>query len=95
MLTAARLTAAQAREVALVDEVAEDLDAALARVLRRIGRCAPGANALTKALVADAVAGEREGVLDRAAEQFAGAMLGAEARAGVSAFLAKETPPWV
>jgi isohexenylglutaconyl-CoA hydratase len=94
MLTAARLPAEAAREVGLVDEVAEDLDAALDRVLRQVRRCAPEANALTKALIADTLSGPRDAVLDRAAEQFAGAMAGAEARAGVSAFLGKAAPPW-
>ena len=45
-------------------------------------------------MVADAATGQRDAVLDRAAAQFAGAMVGAEARAGVSAFLGKEAPPW-
>ncbi|AXQ31836.1 enoyl-CoA hydratase/isomerase family protein [Solimonas sp. K1W22B-7] len=98
MLTAARFDAATAAALGLVDEVLADsiaLDRAIERVLAQVLRCAPGANAMTKNLVHAAATTPLDELLDTAAAQFAAAMLGAEARDGVSAFISKGHPSWV
>lgn len=97
MLTAAKVDAAEAARIGLVDEVVADgaaLDAAVSATLRRIRRCAPGANAVTKALVHSTQKLLRGALLDHAADVFADAMLGAEAREGVSGFLQGRPPMW-
>lgn len=97
MLTAARIDAAEAFRIGLVDEVVADsaaLDVAIDNVLRRVHRCAPVANAVSKALVHAAATTPLPELLDTAAARFADAMLAAEARAGIAAFTSKSTPPW-
>jgi isohexenylglutaconyl-CoA hydratase len=97
MLTAARLDGWQAAGVGLVDETVADaagLDEAIERTLSRIRRCAPGANAMTKALVNASGEMPLAELLDHSAERFAEAMLGPEAKEGVAAFLSKRKPAW-
>lgn len=94
MLTAARFDAAEAHRLGLVDELVEDLDAGLAQLLHRIRRCAPGANAATKRLVASCANPDRSAALDDAARLFGEVMLGDEARTGVAAFVAGGRPDW-
>jgi len=97
MLTAATITADEARRLNLVDEVVADsvaLEEAVARTVNLVLRCAPGANALTKELAHAALELPLEKLLDHAAEKFAQTMLGAEARAGVASFLGKRDPQW-
>ena len=97
MLTAARIDAQEAHRVGLVDRVVADsaaLDDAVDDVLAQIRRCAPSANAESKALVHMAAITPLEDLLDVAAGKFADAMLGAEAREGIRAFLGKSAPDW-
>ncbi len=97
MLTAARLDGIQAAKVGLVDEVVADsagLVVAVEQTLHRIRRCAPGANAMTKALVHASATLPLDELLDHSAHRFAEAMLGAEAREGVGAFLNRSKPVW-
>lgn len=107
-LTQARLLAVTGRELdperavqlglvhyAVADEA--QAQQVLAELLADIRRAAPGANALTKRLVIDAAEARTEdldAVLDRAAEEFAGAARGSEAMEGMTAFLQKRTPSW-
>jgi isohexenylglutaconyl-CoA hydratase len=96
-LTAARFDGAEALRLGLVhycetDETA--LEQRLSEVLGQIRQCAPGANAMTKALL---LASEREALaplLDRAAERFATAVTGAEGVEGTLAFVQKRKPKW-
>jgi isohexenylglutaconyl-CoA hydratase len=97
MLTGARIDGAEAARVGLVHEVFDDvatLDAALLRVLADIARCAPRANAATKRLVLSVPGRDLQGLLDEAAQVFAEASLGDEAREGVMAFAEKRAPKW-
>ena len=97
MLTGARLSGAEAARIGLVHEVCTDeaaLDAALARVLAEIRRCAPRANAATKRLLLHALGREPTSVLDHAAQVFAEAASGDEAREGTAAFVEKRLPKW-
>ena len=55
---------------------------------------APGANAVTKQLALAAPRLSRDEMLDRAADGFAGCLLGDEGREGVASFLEKRKPRW-
>lgn len=97
-VTGGRLDAAQALAIGLVHEVHADgqaLDAALAATLERTLRCAPGAIAATKALMARASRTPAADLVDDAARVFAQAARGAEGVEGMTAFLQKRSPSWV
>jgi isohexenylglutaconyl-CoA hydratase len=96
-LTAARFNGSEAERLGLVhfsEASGEALEARLHHVLSQVRQCAPGANAQTKALL---LAAENEALgplLDRAAEQFAAAVTGAEGVEGTMAFVQKRAPKW-
>ena len=96
-LTAARFDGAEALRLGLVHYCeASDatLEQRLGEVLGQVRQCAPGANAATKALL---LATEHEALgplLDRAAEQFAAAVTGAEGIEGTLAFVQKRAARW-
>jgi len=96
-VTGGRLSAAQALAIGLVHEVHEDgaaLDAALTETLAQVLRCAPGAIAATKALMARALHAPAADLVDDAARVFARAARGPEGIEGMSAFLQKRSPSW-
>jgi isohexenylglutaconyl-CoA hydratase len=96
-LTAARFNGSEAERLGLVhfsETDGEAVGARLQQVLNQVRQCAPGANAQTKALL---LAAENEALgplLDRAAEQFAAAVTGAEGIEGTMAFVQKRAPKW-
>ena len=96
-LTAARFDGSEALRLGLVHYCEDDeaaLQQRLVETLEQIRQCAPQANAQTKALL---LASEREALgplLDRAAEQFAAAVTGAEGVEGTMAFVQKRKPKW-
>ncbi|KGE03099.1 enoyl-CoA hydratase/isomerase family protein [Pseudohaliea rubra] len=98
LLTAQRFDGTEAARLGFVHEVLADaqaLDARLASLLDESRRCAPGAVALTKQIIRESAAGgEREALVQFAAERFADAMLGDEAREGMRAFGDKRAPAW-
>lgn len=96
VVTGARIGAAEALRLRLVHEVHPDaaLDAALARVLADILRCAPGALATSKALLARARLREPAQLIPEAAQAFSDAVLGDEGTEGTNAFLQKRPPRW-
>ena len=95
-VTGGKLTAAQALAIGLVHEVHDDaaLDAALAATLAQTLRCAPGAIAATKALMARALHTPAADLVDDAARIFAAAARGPEGLEGMTAFLQKRAPAW-
>jgi isohexenylglutaconyl-CoA hydratase len=98
LLTAQRFDGTEAARLGFVNEAladAEALDARLAALLDEARRCAPGAVALTKQIIrASATGGDRQALVQFAAERFADAMLGDEAREGMRAFADKRAPAW-
>ena len=96
-LTAARFDGHEALRLGLVhfteadpQALAERLDEVLGQVLR----CAPGANARTKALLLASSELALGPLLDQAAAWFADAATGAEGREGTQAFMQKRPPNW-
>jgi isohexenylglutaconyl-CoA hydratase len=65
-----------------------------ANVLSQVANCAPGANAVTKAIALETTRRPRGEVLDFAADGFARCMLSDEGREGVSAFIEKRKASW-
>lgn len=66
----------------------------LAHVLKKVKRCAPEANATTKALMLQVGVVEHESLLNGAADWFAQSLLSDEGREGTQAFLEKRKPSW-
>ncbi len=96
-VTGGRLSAAQAVAIGLVHEVHADgapLEAALQSTLAQILRCAPGAIAATKTLMARALHTPAADLVDDAARLFAQAARGPEGVEGMTAFLQKRSPSW-
>ncbi|MCU4182843.1 enoyl-CoA hydratase/isomerase family protein [Acidiferrimicrobium sp. IK] len=96
-LTGERISAARAAEVGLINRAVPDdeLDAAVAGVVRALLAGAPGALAAAKSLVYDVGGMERADAFAATARLSASLFEGEEARAGMAAFARKETPPWV
>ncbi|WP_017905596.1 enoyl-CoA hydratase/isomerase family protein [Pseudomonas asplenii] len=94
-LTAARFDGDEAMRLGLVHFVERDaqgLEERLAEVLAQVLRCAPGANAVTKALLLDEQ--PLGSMLDQAARWFAEAVTGDEGVEGTLAFVQKREPRW-
>ncbi|MDB6105735.1 MAG: enoyl-CoA hydratase/isomerase [Gammaproteobacteria bacterium] len=95
-MTGARFDGRKAAEYGFVDVVcshADELEAELGKVLQGVARCAPKANARTKALFAIAAAQPATNTLDAAAGMFAAALRD-EGREGAAAFLEKRPAAW-
>ncbi|MBG6078548.1 isohexenylglutaconyl-CoA hydratase [Rubrivivax gelatinosus] len=92
----ARLDAQAALALGLVHELHATgaLDHALEKVLLDILRCAPGAVAASKALVAQARLQPAAGLVAHAAEVFSRAALGPEGVEGTTAFLERRAAAW-
>lgn len=97
MLTGARFKGEEAVRLGIghfLADGADDLERISKDVLGQIANCAPGANAITKAIVFEATRKPRAEALDFAAEGFARCMLSEEGREGVSAFIEKRKARW-
>lgn len=97
-LSGPRLSGAEAAALGLVHFVAGGAAAVeqrLAAVLADIDRCAPAANAATKAILLATPDQPLADVLDAAAAAFARAVRGPEGQEGVQAFLEKRPARWV
>jgi isohexenylglutaconyl-CoA hydratase len=97
-LTAARFKGPEALRLGIVHHLVKDqaaLDSKLEEVLKQIDRCAPLANALTKAVVMKVGSEPLSSVLDFAADRFAEARRSPEASEGLRAFAEKRQPKWV
>lgn len=97
-VTGAKIDAAEALRLRLVHEVHiedEALEWALARVVKGILACAPGALAATKKLLAQARFTPPAALVPEAARVFSAAVLGPEGVEGTLAFVGKRKPAWV
>lgn len=97
MLTGARFKGEEAVRLGIghfLADGADDLERICKDVLGQIANCAPGANAVTKAIVFEATRKPRPEALDFAADGFARCMLSDEGREGVSAFIEKRKARW-
>jgi isohexenylglutaconyl-CoA hydratase len=96
-LTGARFDGSEAARLDLVhfsEAGDEALERRLAETLAQVRRCAPQANAQTKALLLACQAQPLDALLDNAAEQFAAAVTGSEGTEGTLAFMQKRAPNW-
>ncbi|WP_372799477.1 enoyl-CoA hydratase/isomerase family protein [Litorivivens sp.] len=96
-LTGERISGQDAQNLGLVHHVTDSPEALqdqLAKTLSSVKRCAPGANAETKALMLQVGSTELEALLDHASDRFAVALTGAEGREGTQAFMEKRNPNW-
>ena len=95
-LTAERFSAAQAKEMGLVHEIAEEseLDAVLQHQIAALTAAAPSALAEAKSLLAMVDQPLSEPVIDETAHLIARQRASAEGREGVTAFLEKRPPSW-
>jgi len=97
MLTAEKFSAAQARILGLVHELApaNALDAMVDRITQHLLAGSPAALAATKRLLADVVEAPMDDVLLAAtAKCIADARVSPEGREGIAAFLEKRPPVW-
>jgi len=96
MLSAARLTAAAAREAGLADTVAapDDLKAAVEAELRLLANAEPAALRATKRIVLRSAEVTLPAALDGAAAEFAGLLRHGSAREGIAATVQKRAPAW-
>lgn len=94
MLTGARFDGTEAGSLGLANYVTDDLDAIEASVRKGVMKCAPGANAATKALILGSTTLSRDEALDRAADSFAACLRSDEGREGVASFLEKRKANW-
>lgn len=95
-LTASRIPASEALALGLVQEVVEDIDAALERWIAELLLNGPGALGEIKALFAQLEVGPiTPAVRELTAQTIARVRMGDEAREGFAAFLAKRPAAWV
>ena len=97
MLTGARFTGAESKELGLADFVGasqRDLTQYESQIRAQVMRCAPGAIADTKALLIALPALPRDVAIEEAAENFARRMLSSEAKEGIASFFEKRKPNW-
>jgi isohexenylglutaconyl-CoA hydratase len=96
-LTGARLDGREAAALGLADFFCEgeaERDDRLESLLRAIERCAPGANAETKRLLAACRSLSSEAYIEAAAKSFTDALRGPEGREGLAAFADRRAPSW-
>jgi isohexenylglutaconyl-CoA hydratase len=93
----ARFKGAEARALGIVHDVFDD-DAGLKRLLddtvRKILRCAPGANAVTKDIMLRVGQMDMDEILDFGAKAFSECVRGPEGTEGTMAFIEKRLPKW-
>ena len=92
-----RFKGAEAQRLGLVHFVEADeaaMQARLDEVLGQIRNCAPGANAVTKAIMLQVGRMDMDAVLDHAAAEFSACIRGEEGIEGTTAFVEKRAPSW-
>lgn len=93
-LSGERFDAGRAAEIGLITEAAEDVDAAVAKLVSDIGRGSPQGLAASKALTTAAVLDGFDRDAERLAQESARLFVSDEAREGMLAFLEKRAPYW-
>jgi len=91
--TAAPFTPAEAQQIGLVHQIAEDLDAAVAQECAHLMKTAPGAVAAAKAL-AKSFSDDPKAHRDATLNALADCWEGDEGQEGIAAFFARKPPPW-
>lgn len=97
MLTGARFTGVEAKEMGLADylvDTSDDFAAIETEIISSVKRCAPGANAATKEVVLASQHSSHDELTELAAQRFADCLLSDEGREGVTAFVQKRKPIW-
>ncbi|MGI9282335.1 MAG: enoyl-CoA hydratase/isomerase family protein [Endozoicomonas sp.] len=92
-----RISGSEACELGIVHQCVDSsaaLDAAVQEAIRRVSRCAPEANAMTKALMLSIAGQPSEESLDHAARLFSSAVTSEEGLEGIQAFKEKRAPKW-
>ena len=92
MLTGTRFDGTEALAYGIADFLADDVSAKEAEIKKQVLQCAPGANALTKDLLAKLGVDD---FTDVAAQTFLSALQSDEGREGLTAFMQKRKPKWV
>ncbi|OBC01419.1 enoyl-CoA hydratase family protein [Mycobacterium sp. 852002-40037_SCH5390672] len=93
-LTGETFGAGQAAEIGLITVAADDVDAAVDKLVSNIGRGSPQGLAASKALTTAAVLRGFDRDAERLAEESARLFVSDEAREGMLAFLQKRAPHW-
>lgn len=94
LLSGEKYSAQQALTLGLVDQLADDLPAALAQQIATLRRAAPGAVAHTKALLHMLNQTPAQDLTAQAAIKFAASLRSAEAAEGLATFAGKRKPGW-
>ncbi len=97
MLTGARFTGAESKELGLADFVGAteaELINYESQIKAQVLRCAPGAVADTKALLIALPQLTRDVAIEEAADNFAGRLRSDEAKEGLASFFEKRKPSW-
>jgi enoyl-CoA hydratase len=93
-LTGETFDAGKAAEIGLVTMAADDVDAAVAKLIADLGRGSPQGLAASKALTAAAVLEGFDRDAERLTEESARLFVSDEAREGMLSFLQKRPPSW-
>lgn len=93
-LTGEKFDAAAAVDIGLITMAAEDVDAAVGKLVADVGRGSPQGLAASKALTTAAVLEGFDRDAERLAEESARLFVSDEAREGMLAFLQKRAPNW-
>ncbi|OBF65376.1 enoyl-CoA hydratase [Mycobacterium sp. 852002-51971_SCH5477799-a] len=93
-LTGEKFDAGRAAEIGLITEAAEDVEAAVDKLVSDIGRGSPQGLAASKALTTAAVLEGFDRDAERLAEESARLFVSDEAHEGMLAFLEKRSPNW-
>lgn len=96
-LTGMRVDAAEALRIGIADQYCppESIENDLTRLLNMIGKCAPGANAVSKRFIQSGSPIADASSIDAAANAFAECLRHDEGREGVAAFNEKRPASWV
>ena len=93
-LTGETFDAAEAAEIGLITFAADDVDAAVAKLVADVGKGSPQGLAASKALTTAAVLEGFDRDAERLADESARLFVSDEAREGMLAFLQKRPPSW-